>query len=331
MKTGAIVGGVIGGVVFIALLVAGILLYLRIRRQIPSRSRRRSMGEFDSGHPTGPWAGLSSRDNTVEAVAAPPRSHQSSGSRSYPQADSVGMIVAPTESSAGHGKFSFSPTEETAASAGHGRRRSEYIETVPPLDYVPQRGSADNSPRRTRKPSNGSSTRAVALAKLNTAGVNSSTSTTATTLSAHSRRRSIDHGAYAYPGSNSSTTSTPTAVSHPRGIPSSPTTPTSPANPYGVAAEPMSRSTSTNVGGARRNPVRKPVPSYHSSASAASTEREKEKRQSTASTPQGVTPVQSREDLRRLKAPDLNHKSSFGDSKPVHYLVPDLPPTTPRK
>ena len=294
------------------------------------------MGEFDSGRAAGPWAGLSSRDNTVEAIAAPPRSHQRSGSRSYPQADSMGMVVAPTDSSAGHGKYSLSSTEEAAAAAGHGRRRSEYIETIPPLDYVPQRSGAEPAPRRTLKPSNGSSTRAVALAKLNTAAVNSSSSTTATTLSAHSRQRSLDRGAYPGPGSSSSATSTPTAVSHARG-PSSPTSPSSPVGPYGagVGAEPMSRSTSTNVGGVRRNPTRKPVPSYHSSVSAASTEREREKRQSAASTPQGVTPAHSREDLRRLNvaAPELNHKTSFGDSRPVHYLVPDLPPaaTPPRK
>lgn len=242
----------------------------------------------------------------------------------------MGMIVSSTDSSVGHGKHSLSPTEETAASAGHGRRRSEYIETAPPLDYVPQRGSADNNPRRTRRSSNGSSTRAVALAKLNTAALSSSNSTTATTLSAQTRRRSIDHGGYTYSGPSSSTTSTPTTVSYPRGVAATPTTPTSPANPYSAAADPMSRSTSTNVGGVRRNPVRKPVPSYHSSSSTEK-EKEKEKRQSVASMPQVMTPVPSREDLRRLKAPDLNHKSSFGDSKPVHYLVPDLPPTTLRK
>ncbi|KAH9835330.1 uncharacterized protein C8Q71DRAFT_765236 [Rhodofomes roseus] len=320
VKTGAVIGGVIGGVVFVLLVIAGLLLYLRIRRQIPGRSRRRSMGEFDSGRPAGQYAGLSSRNGTFEAVAVPPRSHQRSGSRSYPQADSLGMIVTPTTSSAGHDT---SPFDEAVVKEGQkpraGRRRSEYIETVPPLDYAPQ--ATETSPRRARKPSNGSSTRAVALAKLNTSTANNSTSTTATASSRHSRQRSMDRSAYA--GAGSSIPSTPTAVSHThtRGTPSSPT---SPVSPY--AAEPMSRSTSTNVGAVRRNPTRKPVPSYHSSASAASTE----KRQSTSSTPaQSLTPAHSREDLdgRRFTAPDLNHKSSFGDARPVHYLVPDLPPS----
>lgn len=44
---------------------------------------------------------------------------------------------------------------------------------------------------------------------------------------------------------------------------------------------------------------------------------------------QGVTPVHLHKDPRQwLKVPDLNHKSSFGpDSRPVHYLVVDLPLT----
>ncbi|KAH9917317.1 uncharacterized protein B0H18DRAFT_1123664 [Fomitopsis serialis] len=137
-------------------------------------------------------------DNTFEAVAVPPRSHQRSGSRSYPQADSMGMIAAPTDSSAGHGKYSLSSSEETTTSEAQrpraGRRRSEYIETVPPLEYAPQANSPD---RRARKQSNGSSTRAVALAKLNTAAANNSTATTATTASGHSRQRSADRSAYA--------------------------------------------------------------------------------------------------------------------------------------
>ena len=27
-----------------------------------------------------------------------------------------------------------------------------------------------------------------------------------------------------------------------------------------------------------------------------------------------------------LDVPSLNHKSSFGDGRPVHYLIPDMPP-----
>ncbi|KZT70414.1 hypothetical protein DAEQUDRAFT_725313 [Daedalea quercina L-15889] len=318
VNTGAIVGGVIGGVVFVILLIAGLLLYLRIRRQIPTRSRRRSMGEFDAGRPAGPWAGLSSRESSFQAVAVPPRSHQRSGSRTYPQADSMGMLVAPPDSSAGHAQHqhqhSPSSTEEAAiaAAASHGQkpragpRRSEYIETVPPLEYTAPPAGPEGGPRHGRKPSTGSSTRAVALAQLNTAAANS-TSTSSAAATAHSRQRSADRAA---------SPSTPTAAPARR-----------PTSPYAYAAEPMSRSTSTSVGGVRRNPTRKPVPSYHSSVSAASTE----KRRSTASTPaQSLTPAHSREDLggsgRRPVDPDLAHKASFGD-RPVHYLVPDLPPS----
>ena len=40
----------------------------------------------------------------------------------------------------------------------------------------------------------------------------------------------------------------------------------------------------------------------------------------------------SREDLEAagMELPNLNHKSSFGD-RPVHYLIPDMPPPMPRK
>ena len=39
----------------------------------------------------------------------------------------------------------------------------------------------------------------------------------------------------------------------------------------------------------------------------------------------------SREDLEAagMELPNLNHKSSFGD-RPVHYLIPDMPPPPPR-
>lgn len=47
-----------------------------------------------------------------------------------------------------------------------------------------------------------------------------------------------------------------------------------------------------------------------------------------ASTPtRDTTPSVSREDVaRRFNVPELNHKSSFGDPRQMHYLVPDLPP-----
>ena len=42
-------------------------------------------------------------------------------------------------------------------------------------------------------------------------------------------------------------------------------------------------------------------------------------------------PQRSREDLEAagLELPNLNHKSSFGD-RPVHYLIPDMPPPSAR-
>jgi len=319
------VGGVIAGVVVLLLAIAALLYYLRISR----RTLGHSAPDADVRGPGGKWNGLSSRDSTMEGGLHGPKSSSKAQRFTRQHADSMGAIVSPNESSTGHGKET---AEDDDVSLGEelkvGNRRSEYIETVPPLSFNDVRNSMalaspppdDGAHRRGRKSSTSQSQNhhAVALAKLNmNAGL---------TTPPHARQRSVDGTGYT--GSPYSGAFPPL----PRGTPTSPSTPSSP-----LSAEAMQRTSSS---GMRRNPTRKPVPSYHSAASAGlatdpvvPTPRRSlivDGDSSGSSTPtRGPTPSRSGEDLgvRRPHVPDLNHKSSFGDARPMHFLVPDLPPT----
>ncbi|KZT00668.1 uncharacterized protein LAESUDRAFT_532294 [Laetiporus sulphureus 93-53] len=192
----------------------------------------------------------------------------------------------------------FSMSEETKVD--HYPRSTEDI----PVPYT-----SSDSFRRGRMPSTGQDSRAIALEKLSTGG--------------HS-------GLPSPPGAH-----------YDSGFGSSPTD-----TPYTPNMSPISPTTSPATGRAvRRQTTRKPVPSYSPSliinqaepnlspqASVIATDDESSG--SGASTPRGAS--HSREDLRRSfgHLPQLSHKASFGmgDSRPVHYLVPDPPPAAhPRR
>ncbi|KAI0938489.1 hypothetical protein AcV5_000163 [Taiwanofungus camphoratus] len=334
--TGAIIGGVIGGVAALLLAIAAALFYLRLKRQIPSRSRPRSIAEIGRSD-GGKWNGLSSRDSTMEGGFGSSK-HISSKPKKYghEQTDSTGMIVSANNSSLGHGKEQ-EISEEDIATFGEerkvARRRSEYIETVPPLPFHDRRGSvastlagspplpsSDNGGfRRGRVSSSSQSQRAVALAKLDT---NSPSSPSSPVSPYNARPQSVDSSTYA--GRPLSADALPPMLVH------------GTANP--PSAEEAQRMNRTSSGGAvRRNPARKPVPSYHSLASTASAQSDAAVGTGTGTSAapmeggppaRGPSRSQSREDIAR--APHLNPKSSFGDMRRMHYLVPDMPPPTTR-
>ncbi|CCM01213.1 uncharacterized protein FIBRA_03261 [Fibroporia radiculosa] len=329
--TGAIVGGVIGGVIFLLLVIGGLLYYLRISRQAPSPSRRRSLAEYDSRGNDGKWNGLSSRDSTMDG--GPRGAKRASGMQmlTREQADSLGNVASPRPSHTEQRNDS-GGTEEDIESLGEEikvspTRGSVYVEPVPSLPYgsLPS-PDVNGSFRRGRKPSTDFSARAVALERLNTNAVSALPSPPP------ARHRPDDR----------SEPDTPPRLS--RTFPATPQTPVTP-----FSAEPMQRTSSASV---RRNPSRKPVPAYDATAfgavdgprasrssttvaataSLAPSRPSQSSRDSTgSSTPmRGPTPSRSKEDLasKPFNVPQLTHKTSFGDARPMHYLVPDLPPTS---
>ncbi|PCH44790.1 hypothetical protein WOLCODRAFT_165398 [Wolfiporia cocos MD-104 SS10] len=306
-NVGAIAGGVVGGVAALLLAIVGVFLYLRISRKMPTRSRRRSVvGGGDVRGPLGKWNGLSSRDSAVENGGRATRMKQ------VPCDDgsSAGAtpMVSPRQSSIGHSKdpmLTQTSTEEDADSLGEEVKaspvqRAEYIDAVPPLPYaMPTPPPAAAGEYRRGRPLSGADHHALALARLNLA--------------------------MAQPGAR--TSDSPYSASPSSAASGSPHTPAANLNRI------------SSAGGVRRNPTRKPVPAYNAATlAAASTTSTNEASTTAAGTAEGasgastptrsVTPSRSREELvdKRLNIPVLNHKSSWGDARPMHYLVPDLPP-----
>ncbi|RPD55539.1 hypothetical protein L226DRAFT_148663 [Lentinus tigrinus ALCF2SS1-7] len=358
-RAGAIAGGVVGGVVIMAAAIAA-YLYFGLCRRTPTRSRRRAA---DGNGPTqlGKWGGLSSLDSGMDApvAAARPGLVMAIPPKKRGKTESTGAILPPLSSTAhGHSSAARGISDEDVATLAEEKavpytKGYEYVETVQPLAYANRRRSSAStsgaglspiaeplpsagSNGRSRARSSSQSHRAMALAKLD--GDGSMPSSSPRTRSPTVPRRSID--------------------APPMAMPASP--------PYDVSL--MNRSSSGGGPGARRA-ARKPVPqldaselsmpptptsagasvsrgqsvastlTYTSTSPLTSGSAHPMYRNESQSQSSGTlrAPVlgpgrqHSREDLEAagMELPNLNHKSSFGD-RPVHYLIPDMPPPPPR-
>ncbi|KAI0690997.1 hypothetical protein C8T65DRAFT_86824 [Cerioporus squamosus] len=355
-RAGAIAGGVIGGVVLIAAAIAA-YIYFGLCRRTPTRSRRRAM---DGRTPAqlGKWGGLSSLDSGMDApvAAARPGLVMAIPSKKRGKTESTGAILTPLSSTAhGHSGAARGISDEDVATLAEEKgvphtKGREYIETVQPLAYSNRRRSSAStsgaglspiasvaeplssagSNARSRTRSSSQSHRAMALAKLD--GEDPVAAPSPRTRSPTVPRRSIDGAPMAMPASL----------------------------PYDVS--PMNRSSSGGGPGAgARRAARKPVPQLDSSElsmpptptsagasvsrgqSVASTvtytstspltsahqmyRHESQSSGTLRASASGPVRQHSREDLEAagMELPNLNHKSSFGD-RPVHYLIPDMPP-----
>ncbi|RDX46179.1 hypothetical protein OH76DRAFT_1301289, partial [Lentinus brumalis] len=356
-RAGAIAGGVVGGVVLIAAAIAA-YIYFGLCRRAPTRSRRRAMGNHTRAQ-LGKWGGLSSLDSGMDApvAAARPGLVMAIPSKKRGKTESTGAILTPLSSTAhGHSGAVRGTSDEDVATLAEEKgvpytKGHEYIETVQPLAYANRRRSSAStsggglspivsvgeplssagSNARSRTRSSSQSHRAMALAKLD--GDDPVAAPSPRTRSPAVPRRSDD--------------------APPMAMPASP--------PYDVS--PMNRSSSGGGPGAGvRRAARKPVPQLDADLSMPPTPTSAgasvSRGQSVASTvtyastsplisasthpmyrnesqssgtlrapPSGPVRQHSREDLEAagMELPDLNHKSSFGD-RPVHYLIPDMPP-----
>jgi len=301
---GAIAGGVIGGVAVLVALIAALLIY-RYKRKSPYGSRRSRRGPTAGGTPA-----KHTGEDTFSGYG-----DKKSPTRAASTGSAAAMIGGrPDSSSIGHGRTSFTPAlsreDMSSVEGGYGTpptpstlngHKPMGIEDIPPLplDAMPINPTNVAFPEgRARTRSLTSQNRAAALAKLDSGAVSQYPPSPSGPFFAASHRTSLD--AMALSGA-------PKVVE-------------------------MNRSSS---GG--RRATRKAVPKYKESEFSSptsptypptlpDTSDETRTTHSAATSSSNLHAMKSREDLvaAGFDVPQLNHKTSFG--KPVHYLIPDLPP-----
>ncbi|KAF8217680.1 hypothetical protein K438DRAFT_1925069 [Mycena galopus ATCC 62051] len=338
VNRGAIAGGVIGG---LAVSAAAIAAYFYFRYASASTASR---GSSTSRAPR-KWAGLGSTDSKAKAYPSAPRSPAANSGRHHSQSDSVGPMLSSHDSNVyvigsvgidsrpsrindaleeeDEVNSYFSPSQEKISSSIGSTARSPFSESghghddAVPLEYIaPLHGNAGV----TR---------------------NSSTSTSSYMNNNFSRPRSHPSSPYSSPTTAEGGPFSDPANNTSSSLTESPYPPTpSPAFPSGTSAEfqdapppPRRGSAGEPVAAPSRRTPRKPVPQYnptdpslvsppppmptplppvHDSGSDSSREGSLRGGRVGAGAAQGL--------------PRLAHKGSFGDGRPVHYLIPDMPP-----
>ncbi|KAJ7096064.1 hypothetical protein C8R44DRAFT_748924 [Mycena epipterygia] len=333
VNRGAIAGGVIGG---LAVLAAAIAAYFYLRYASASTGSRASPAKRSTPRR---WNGLSSTDSKTGMVYPAARGLGGSSHPHHSQSDSVGPMLSYDSNAYVIGNVGvdsrpsrvhdglededeinsyFSPSQEKFTPPGRSPfSDSGHDDDAVPLDLI--------SPL----PAHGNVTR------------NSSTSTSSYMNNNFSRPRSHPTSPYSGsptsptsegPFSNSAQNATTSSLSHAEGS-SYPPSP-SPAYPSGTSQSiaemptpgPPRRRTSAGEPSSRRTP-RKPVPQYNPADPA-------------LVAPPALPTVAAQDSdssssregsVRNAGTPNLNHKTSFGaEGRPVHYLIPDMPPPQPR-
>ncbi|KAF7307545.1 hypothetical protein MIND_00549300 [Mycena indigotica] len=291
VNRGAIAGGVIGGLAVIAAVIAAFFYFRYASGSAVSKKRSRK------------WNGISSTDSKAPAVG---RHHYQSESMGPLNSTSglghdnnvyviggVGIDSRPSRINTGLEEEDvansyYSPSQEKFSSPGHGSPiRSPFSDSGHVDDEVPL-DLITPLPNVTR---------------------NSSTST-ASHMSRNnfSRPRSHPSSPYASPTSpEPSTESYPPSSPFPSGASAEAT---SPINPAPLAT----RRGSTSEGQGRRV-ARKAVPQYNPNDPSL-----------VSQTSVGIPESESSSSLEGPSVPQLHHQHSFGEGKPVHYLMPDMPP-----
>jgi len=340
VNRGAIAGGVIGG---LAVIAAAIAAYFYLRYASASTASGASGKKR-----TRKWAGLGSTDSKAKMYPSTSRSAAGAAvsGRHHSQSDSIGPMISSHDSNLyvignvgidsrpsrraetldeeeDEVNSYFSPSQEKISSPSNGSPlRSPFSESghghdedAVPLDFI------------APLPGNSAVTR------------NSSTSTSSYMNNNFSRPRSHPTSPYSSPTigegpfSDSARNTTTSTLGHdPSSYPPTP----SPAYPSGTS-QAMSESPvparrgsiGEPIAGPTRRTPRKPVPQYNPTDPTLSSPP--------PAMPSPLPPVHDYSDSSRegsirsgagaaQELPRLTHKGSFGDGRPVHYLIPDMPP-----
>ena len=339
INKGAIAGGVVGGA---ALLIGVLALYYFLRSRRPAHHPP-SSSSYSGG--AGPafgmsrkgWDGLSSVDSTrgtpTYAKSPAPQRKRSKlrsskpypngrgNARQYPQSDLQGtpMVNRPSdeEIQSRRSASAFSQSEEKFGSAEEvvgmatlpangGKRQSSLT------DSLYHEFGYSGSPAATRRRSVGSTL----------------------SLPPGARHPSMDLYSPAYP-SPTAISPTPSASHLPSSFSSSVIGAVAPAMDH-------SDSASSQLEPQKKKTPRKPVPAYDPSSSPPLPTIDRNPSTSTLTPPSpfvAETEVRAQRrssahySVRSFGEPQLNHKSSFGpggvEGRPLHYLIPDMPPAPP--
>lgn len=310
---GAIAGGVVGGLAVLAALV-GCLLYYRYRRTLAHPVRRLGRNpSFGGSHPKYDAYAV---ENGAGLGAIPvskklPSRHSSTGSAAtmVNGRDSIKHGRSLSIPGLSYEDFSTEDDKSFFTPSHHGHKALDLTEDAPPLpalDFIPAAPTDIALPDgRTRTRSLTSQNRAAALAKLDASDSPSAWSQNGPrspdSLSSALRRQSLDARLLSSP-------------------------PQSPGSVSPSSME-MSRMNRTSLKRATRKAVPKYDETEFSPSGSSTPPPELENGGADLSSPSLHT-AKSKEDLvaAGLAVPELSHKSSFGEAKAIHYLIPDPPP-----
>ncbi|KIJ63039.1 hypothetical protein HYDPIDRAFT_29734 [Hydnomerulius pinastri MD-312] len=306
-NTGAIVGGVLGAIAGVALVVLAGLLYLRRRRRSSARGgsmKRRS----------GRWGSLTSNSSIKPGGSTRDLANDHYDGYS---ASTGGMLQGVA---GGKASATTTPGGSDADVTTMGEDKVVSPRSPPGMNPFEILDSPFQSGRRASIYSLQGPAAIAESSRSRTTSVR--TSNHSLEQQAHRIRSSMESSMYL----RTERLSMPIlpATSLPR-------TPTSPARsreeyPLSpITPSPVNRSASAGAGSVTRRTPRKPVPQYDPS----------ELREDSASTAQDTVSTFAAESSHSHGTgtgtethgqPELAHKSSFGSGRPVHYLIPDMPP-----
>lgn len=293
-NVGAIAGGVIGGVIILAVGLAALLLLRKNKRA--SRSRRAT----NVG-----WGGLKSTDSQDPfSGGGQAPGHSSSGGNHGPTESMGGILNDSGPAAADNSQEDlYSIVDEKGSPTSPSVLGN--ADFVPPLPYNNRRASVTSSINN----------QATNYSRPRTSSVRNSNNSIplADTQPPSRSRASVDIADYARSAS----------------LPGMSRPTVSPRKPEFSSAEmiPMGRSTSSNSALGARRASRKPVPQYDASeleGHSSSSNVELPSFDFESSQISGDSPVRPGGSDGPFGG--LNHKSSFGDAKQMHYLIPDMPP-----
>ncbi|KAJ6608240.1 hypothetical protein B0H10DRAFT_1955599 [Mycena sp. CBHHK59/15] len=334
VNRGAIAGGVIGG---LAVLAAAIAAYLYLRYASAS------VGAAPGKRGARKWSGLGSVDSKARAYPPSSRAVGGSNDRHHSQSDSIGPMISDSDYVIGNvgtgSKSNVDPEDE---------ENNSYFS--PSLEKFPS--PTGGSPIRSPFSDSGHIGDAVPLDLITplpgNVTRNSSTSTSSYMPNPNfSRPRSHPNSPYSSPTTptpeyatspspnspftNSANNNTNSSLGHSGSYPPTPAYPSGTSqgiaeaqqNPdpprRGSAGEPVAT-------GSRRTP-RKPVPQYNPTDPSLSSSSPYLATLDSESSSREGSVRSDRSGPGAHDWPKLSHKASFGtEGRPVHYLIPDMPP-----
>jgi len=305
-KTGVIVGVVVGVIAGICLVVA-IIIWLRRRKRI---KRIPARGGFSMRN-MGQWGSLPSNASSMR-----PKNTDFANRHYHGHTESTaGMLESVTGSKAS--KTNPPGDDERVTEVGESEKtHSTYSHSIPGINPLDSPGYSVSPNRHSPMYSIQSPASATDPSRFRTA---SAPSSNALEQQAHRIRSSMESSACLRTERLSMPVIAPAALDR------SPSTPIRRAADYpelGAEASSVQRSASTS-GSTPHRTARKPVPHYNPSEFPV---QDGDRTRTSSTVAVGSSMCNSAESMPSSGTPDVSRMPSLGHGRPVHYLIPDMPP-----